>query len=211
MNLSTLDPLIRQHTLLKHPFYLRWSAGQLSREDLRTYALEYFHLVERVPGFVARVKDRLHDRALRDHAARNEVEEREHVELWKRFAKSLGVSEAELAAHMPSAEVRAAADAIDTLCERDVASGVAALYALELELPEIARTKKEGLLNFYGLSSDDAHVYFDEHLGEEKHLALWRGFTVDTATATAAARGSLDAQHAVLDAVCAARGIPLHC
>ena len=51
--------------------------------------------------------------------------------------------------------------------------------ALEAELPKIAKTKKDGLCAWYNLASEDAQIYFDEHLKEEEHLQVWRGVPVD--------------------------------
>jgi pyrroloquinoline quinone (PQQ) biosynthesis protein C len=81
------------------------------------------------------------------------------------------------------------------------------MYALEAELPKIAATKKEGLSAWYNLKSEDAHIYFDEHLKEEKHLEVWRKMKVSAGIATPSANVSLDAQHKVLDAVCDLAGI----
>jgi pyrroloquinoline-quinone synthase len=210
MILSDLDPLIAKMSLLKHPFYVRWSKGELTKQDLAVYAKEYFRLVERIPGMVSRIKERVQDPELKAKIAQNEVEEQEHVELWKRFAKSLDVSEAELAAYEPSATVQDAVASLESLMEQGAEQGITAMYALEAELPIIAQTKKDGLSAFYGLTSADAQVYFDEHMLEEKHLQVWRSFTVSD-SAEESARASLIAQNQVLDGVCEACGIPLHC
>ena len=211
MQLSALDDLIASRSLLKHPFYLAWSKGQLTLNDLRVYAKEYFHLVERIPGIVARVADRVSDRAMKTRIQENRREEQEHVELWKRFAKSLGISEAELVAYQPSAKVVDAVRSLETLAEGTAEDGIVGMYAMEAELPKIAATKKDGLCKFYGLDSQDAQIYFDEHLKEEKHLEVWRTFTVESDRATAAAETSLTAQNQVLDAVCDACGISMMC
>lgn len=208
MHLSSLDSLIRSRTLLEHPFYKRWSAGKLTKDELKIYAKEYFHLVERVPGIVERVRDRVQEPAMRARIDQNVVEEQEHVELWKRFAKSLGISERELTSYEPSAMARKAVASIEKLVEESADAGISAVYAMELELPAIAATKKQGLCDFYGLTSDDAHAYFDEHLCEEEHLKVWRIRPVDEATARRSATVSLSAQHTVLDAVCKKAGIP---
>ena len=211
MILSALDDLIASRSLLKHPFYVAWSKGELTLNDLRVYAKEYFHLVERIPGIVARVRARVRDRDLQSRIDENIREETEHVEFWKRFAKSLGISQQELTAHVPSATVVDAVRSLEELAERGMEEGIVGMYAMEAELPKIAATKKEGLCAFYGLTSDDAHVYFDEHLHEEKHLQVWRAFDVDEKRARAAAATSLTAQNQVLDAVCNACGISTVC
>lgn len=206
--LSTLDPLIADRSLLKHPFYQKWSRGELTLENLRIYAREYYHLVERVPGMVSRVRALADGDAVLSAAIDvNVVEETEHIELWEKFAASLGITSDELTGHEPSRTVRHAVKTLEDTCARGLDEGVAAMYALEREIPAIARTKKQGLGEFYGLSSDDAHAYFDQHLLEEKHLSVWRSVPVDAERATAAARTSIEAQNEVLDGVCAACGI----
>ena len=174
----TLDPLISDLSLLKHPFYQKWSKGELTLKDLQIYAKEYFHLVQRIPGIVERVRVRADERGhdLAGMIEKNRIEEQEHVELWKRFAKSLGVSETELIAHKPSATVTAA-------------------------------VKKEGLCEWYNLSSEDAQIYFDEHLKEEEHLQVWRGVDIDVNSSQTIAKRSLQAQNKVLDGVCELCGI----
>ncbi len=211
ISLSALDPLIVSRSLLRHPFYVAWSKGKLTLEDLRVYAKEYFHLVERVPGIVARVSVRVADQNLKNRIRQNMVEEAEHVELWKRFAGSLGIPESELLDHQPSAKVQAAVSSLETLAEQGMEEGIVGMYAMEAELPAIAATKKDGLCTFYGLTSEDAHVYFDEHLNEEEHLKVWRSFDVDETTAQRAVATSLAAQNQVLDAVCEKCGISMAC
>ncbi len=218
MQLSALDPVIAARSLLKHSFYQKWSKGELTLEDLRVYAKEYFHLVERIPGIVERVRDRVspsgdlrRDRDLQNRIDENMREEQEHIELWKRFAKSLGISEGELVAYQPSSAAKEAVRSLEQLAEQGAEEGIVCMYALEAELPKIAQTKKDGLCNFYGLTSEDAQIYFDEHLKEEKHLELWRAMEVDQLPAFAAARTSLTAQNQLLDAVCTLRGISMEC
>lgn len=198
-------------SLLKHPFYRKWSKGELTKEDLAFYAKEYFHLVERVPGIVARVHERARDADQRKMIAKNIEEEQEHAKLWKSFAKSLGVSEKKLLAHTPSRKTQQAIRSLETACEESFESGVAVVYAIELELPAIAGTKKQGLRDFYGLVSEDAHAYFDEHLNEEEHLSVWRAMPLRTGNLLEAARTSMIAQNQVLDAVCEERGISMDC
>lgn len=206
--LSTLDPLIADRSLLKHPFYQKWSKGELTLDDLKIYAREYYHLVERVPGMVSRVRASADgDSVLPAAIDVNIREETEHIALWETFATSLGITSDELTGHEPSRMVRHAVKSLEDTCARGLDEGVAAMYALEREIPAIARTKQQGLREFYGLSSDDAHAYFNQHLHEDKHLAVWLSVPVDRDRATAAARTSIEAQNEVLDGVCAACGI----
>ena len=209
VNLSTFDSLIASRSLLQHPFYVKWSKGELTLEDLRVYAKEYYHLAQRVPGIVERVRDRAQVERpdMVPMIEENITEETEHIELWERFANSLDISLEELQNYQPSATVRSAVDSLEETASESFAAGVAAVYALECELPAIAQTKKEGLCDFYNLTSEDAHCYFDEHLGEEKHLAVWRAVEVDPAIGEQATQRSVDAQNKVLDGVCEVAGI----
>jgi len=49
----------RYHTL-RHPFYLRWSAGELTREQLAVYAGQYRHAVVALADLAARDGDAEH-------------------------------------------------------------------------------------------------------------------------------------------------------
>ena len=211
--LQVFDDLIASRSLLLHPFYVKWSNGELSMDDMNVYAKEYFHLARRIPGIVERVRDRAQEQSPHMIAMieENMEEEQEHVDLWKRFANSLGITNEELEAYQPSATVQEAVTALEEVAEGTFEDGIAAMYALEKELPEIAQTKKDGLCKFYGLESEDAHIYFDEHLKEEKHIAVWLSVQVDDAQAETAVRKSLDAQNKVLDAVCEVAGIDCEC
>jgi pyrroloquinoline-quinone synthase len=208
-SVATLDDLIASMSLLKHPFYQKWSKGELTKEDLAIYAKEYFHLVDRIPGIVRRVgvQAKKKGHPLYEMIEKNRIEEQEHVELWKRFAKSLDISEQELIAHTPHPTVTAAVEALEKLADGTFEDGVVTMYSLEAELPKIAETKKDGLCNLYNLSSEDAQIYFDEHLKEEEHLQVWRGVPVDAAAAQKVATQCLKAQNRVLDGVCERCGI----
>jgi len=48
-----LDRAISLYDLLRHSFYQAWSRGELTREDLREYAVDYYHQVESFPRALA--------------------------------------------------------------------------------------------------------------------------------------------------------------
>ncbi len=182
-------------------------------DELKIYAKEYFHLAKSVPGIVSRVRDRAIERNsdLVNDIEKNIAEETEHIGLWKQFASSLGVSEQELESYQPHAKVQQAVSTLETLAEKSLESGVAAMYAMELDLPAIAKSKKDGLSLYYGLTTVDAHKYFDEHLNEEEHFAVWRKIPINQEQAQEAVEASLAAQHQVLDGVCEACGMDMMC
>src|SRR5260370_35080957 len=48
--LARMDAAIAEKSLLKHPFYQDWQAGELSREALQLYASQYYRHMEAFPG-----------------------------------------------------------------------------------------------------------------------------------------------------------------
>src|ERR1700735_5336815 len=88
--LSQLDEQRSAINVLEHPFYQRWSAGQLSAEELALYAGEYRAAV----AAVARASELAAEQAAEtapEHAAglaRHAEEEAAHVALWDSFAQA---------------------------------------------------------------------------------------------------------------------------
>ncbi|MAE68659.1 MAG: iron-containing redox enzyme family protein [Candidatus Peribacteraceae bacterium] len=215
--LTQLDEFINANGLLTHYFYAqKWNNGELTKEDLALYAKEYFHMAKAVPGIVSRVKDRAKERGFTDLIAdieRNIVDETDHIELWKRFSSSLGITEKELEEYEPHDLTKEAVRDMEELADGSFEDGVTAMYAMELTLPEVSQTKKDGLCKHYDLpeSNEDAHVYFDEHLNEENHFSVWRKISVDPFHGMQVTKSSLKAQHKVLDGVCDVCGFCISC
>lgn len=214
-SLQQLDEFIRSNGLLTHYFYeQKWNNGELTKDELALYAKEYFHLAKRVPVIVSNVRDRAiarGDSSLLAEIEKNIEEETAHIDLWKRFSSTLGVSEEDLENHVPHALTQEAVNELEELSKGSFEDGVTAMYAMELTLPEISQTKKEGLSKHYNLTSEDAHVYFDEHLNEEEHFSVWRKVEVDPTRAKTITQASLKAQHKVLDGVCEMCGFCVTC
>ena len=60
-----LEASIAKYDLLCHPFYRAWAAGELTRNDLREYARQYYHHVEAFPSYLAEFALRLDEGELR--------------------------------------------------------------------------------------------------------------------------------------------------
>ena len=212
--LNALDALIAEKHLLNHPFYQLWSQGKLTRENLREYAISYYPHVAAFPTYVSGVHSGCEDAALRQELLENLIEEERgtenHPALWRRFATALGASERDLSALPRTPEVA------DTIAEfrratreGSVAEGLAALYAYESQIPEVSKTKREGLGAFYGIVEDDATRFFSVHeKADVWHRQVERealGPIADTAeeraAALAAARRCCDALNRALDGV----------
>jgi pyrroloquinoline-quinone synthase len=212
--LDALDALIAEKHLLKHPFYRMWSEGRLTLENLREYAVSYYPHVAAFPTYVSGVHSGCDDPALRRELLENLVEEeageQNHPALWRRFAAAIGASESELSVSPRTPEV---AEAIETFRRStragSVAEGLAALYAYESQIPEVSKTKREGLASFYGVRDQDATRFFSVHeKADVWHRQVERdalGLVADTpekrADALAAAGRCCDALNRALDGV----------
>jgi pyrroloquinoline-quinone synthase len=175
--LAAVDAARREIDVLEHPFYLRWSAGELGAEELAAYAGEYRHavvaLADASASAAAKAPQGQRDE-LREHAA----EEAAHVALWDRFASRAGAVRPVPAAPAALAETRecvlawtAGARALDHL---------AVLYAIEGAQPQIAKTKLEGLVEHYGYSEEGPAVeYFRVHAVRDVEHARHAGRLID--------------------------------
>lgn len=173
MDWKTIDAAIEDLSLLKHPFYQAWTAGALTKEDLRVYAKEYYHMERNFPRLVSRVHSNCADpetrRLLVENLADEELGSENHRELWLRFAEGLGMTREEVVSSEPSAKTRASFESLMALCSGDVVDGLAALYAYESQLPRVSESKIAGLKAHYGFDDKKALGFFEVH----KSADLW--------------------------------------
>jgi pyrroloquinoline-quinone synthase len=150
--------------LLDHPFYQAWNRGELSTETLSAYHRSYGEFIKRFPSYWQRVVDTFQQDLPRGASIVNE--ESEHILLWELWGKGLN--------QPPSfPRLNALVDAFDHMAPSEL---LGAIQAFETQQPEVARTKREGLLRFFGFR-EEALAYFDEHLDETNHIAYgtWLG------------------------------------
>ena len=208
---AAIDRKIEELDLLKHPFYIGWTEGCLSRESLALYAEQYYQHVKAFPGYLQRLAERT-EGELRETVADNLQEELHpagpHPKLWRDFAASLGVEGAELDSAQPLPGVSALIKTYNELAEKgSFAEAVAALYAYEAQVPEIAAQKIDGLRRFYNITEPGALRYFSVHQeADVRHRAAWRDWLAkqpaeDSEAIVAAAERSLKALWGALDAV----------
>src|SRR5208282_836309 len=77
---ATLDSMIAERSLLKHPFYQAWTAGTLTRERLQNYAVEYYPHVAAFPRYLSAIHSRCADIATRQALLENLIEEERGAE-----------------------------------------------------------------------------------------------------------------------------------
>src|SRR5262245_11128129 len=219
--LDKIDAAIAEKNLLKHPFYQDWQAGKLSRGSLRLYAAQYYRHVEAFPRHL-RVLAARADESLKSVVLENLAEEenpaRPHPQLWRDFGAALGVSEDDItnAPSLPGTQ-NVVHTFRDICANRSVAQAVAALYAYESQVPEIATTKIEGLNRFYGISDAKSTAYFSIHEEADKaHRGAWRNWLAQSASSEstsedrilASTHDALNALWGALDAVYSGRRQP---
>src|SRR5215467_764860 len=187
--LNKIDAAIAEKNLLKHPFYQDWQAGKLTRESLQLYACQYYRHVEAFPKHL-RVLAARADESLKPVVLENLAEEENpaapHPQLWRDFAAALGVSEEDITSAPSLPGTQNVVRTFREICaNRSVAEAVAALYAYESQVPEIARTKIDGLERFYGINDPKGTAYFSVHEeADQAHRAAWRNWLAENATAS---------------------------
>jgi pyrroloquinoline-quinone synthase len=185
--------------VLRHPFYQRWSAGELDAEELARYSGQYRHAVEAIATISNDAAEALPGHPeLRRHAA----EEVGHVRLWDGFVDACGGRTDDA----PTAET---AECVRAWTEGSApVESLARLYAIESGQPPISRTKREGLLERYGFDDGAGTAYFRVHSSRDvEHAAEVRELIGEVATEAdedrlvAAAESAFRANWRLLDGV----------
>jgi pyrroloquinoline-quinone synthase len=180
-----LEARIAKYDLLCHPFYKAWSAGELTRDDLRAYAEDYYHHVEAFPSYLAAFALRLNEGELRRAVLANMCDEKgvqegsaqdcvPHSELWLDFVEGMGSSR-DLDSHRPIPEIRQLMQHFQHVAnEGTPAEALAAFYAYESQVPRIANEKDRGLREMYG-ADNKTRGYFTLHAtADVYHSRVWR-------------------------------------
>jgi pyrroloquinoline-quinone synthase len=209
--LAQIDAAIAGKSLLNHPFYQDWQAGKLSREALQLYAAQYYRHVEAFPRHLRVLAARTEGPLLgliRENLAEEEDPAGAHPKLWRDFAAAVGVGEDDITCCPALPGTQAVVQKFREICgDRPVAEAVAALYAYESQVPEIATTKIDGLKKFYGVDRPEGLAYFTVHEEADKaHRAAWRRWLEEHAEGNdeeilVTTREALDALWGALDAV----------
>ena len=196
---NEVDEEIVKYDLLRHPFYQAWSAGELTSQDLRFYAEQYYHQVSNFPTYLTSLHSRLPEGAMRRDVLANAFDEEcagagsvftvnasseawsqpeyrcPHSELWLRFLEGMGGNGSESAQGAPICEVEDLVKTFRTLAtEAPIATAFGALFAYESQVPKISAEKLNGLKQHYG-ADDRTCSYFALHRTADLHHAnVWR-------------------------------------
>ena len=147
--------------LLDHPFYTAWTRGDIPLSVLAGYHQAYGEFVRHLPSLwktvvtAFRPGDPLGTSVI--------AEETDHVRLWQLWGKAL----------TPPENTPSLTPLVVELQRMSPSTLLGSLQAFEVQQPEVARTKREGLVTHYGF--DPATLaYFDEHEKEEEHIRYGR-------------------------------------
>ena len=180
-----LDARIAKYDLLCHPFYQAWSEGKLSRQDLKTYAQDYYHHVEAFPTYLAELGIRLEEGELRRAVLANMADEkgledafgkpsRAHSDLWLDFAEGMGAHR-DMTGHSPVPEI----SQLIAFFHRVASEGapeeaLAAFYAYESQVPRVAKEKARGLRERYGADQRTCGYFTLHTTADVYHSQVWR-------------------------------------
>ena len=180
-----LEHRIAKYDLLTHPFYKAWSAGELTRGELRLYAQHYYHHVHAFPSHLAAFGLRLEEGELRRAVLVNMCDEKgvedrpgresvPHSDLWLDFAEGMG-STRNLEWHHPLPEVRHLIAHFQRLASEGLPEeALAAFYAYESQVPRIAKEKARGLQETYGADHKTCGYFSLHATADEYHARVWR-------------------------------------
>ena len=202
MDSSTWDRIERSRErwdVLRHPFYRRWSAGELGADELGRYSGQYRHAVTAIAELSETAAEAL---PAHPQLAAHAVEERAHVALWDGFLEAAGGD----AGDAPTPETGECVRA--WTAPGDPGEALVRLYAIESGQPAISRTKRAGLVDRYGFADGEATAYFREHETRDvEHAAEVRALIEEVAAdaeadrLVAAAEAAFRANWRLLDGV----------
>jgi pyrroloquinoline-quinone synthase len=175
--LDTLMADIETKHLLKHPFYLAWTRGELSKEALADYARQYYQHVAAFPTYLSAIHAKCDDQSTRKELLNNLIDEEtgspNHPELWLNFAEGLGISSRDTQNAKKWTETKNLIDTFRSVCrDGSTAEGLAAIYAYESQIPAICESKIDGLKKHYGFADPKHYKYFSVHIeADREHSA----------------------------------------
>ncbi len=142
-----IGEVARENDVLRHPFYVRWTEGQLSRAELANYASQYRHAV--IALAEASVRAARSPQAGDDATALvgHACEEVAHVGVWDQFIQQVGGKIGAAA----TSETRRCASAWRGADARPLLETLVGLYAIESAQPALSAVKARALDKHYGI------------------------------------------------------------
>lgn len=147
-----------KYKLLDHPFYQAWTMGEVTPEQLSAYHKSYNEFITEMPKYWSKIAEAF---GQKEDAQYIIDEEAAHIDLWAKWQNKLPEVNS-----FPRMET--VMNAFENMTPSEL---LGAVHAFEIQQPEVAKTKKEGLIKWYGFNENET-TYFDEHMEEEDHIAF---------------------------------------
>lgn len=146
-----------KHRLLDHPFYQAWTKGEVTKDQLAKYHKSYSEFIELMPQYWHKINKAFNQNSAEAYSVVED--ETSHIELWEKWSHKLPKIK----------DYPQMSELIGTMNTMTPSELLGAIQAFETQQPEVATTKKAGLLEFYGFNESDV-TYFNEHIEEEEHI-----------------------------------------
>ncbi len=165
---SQLSEIIKQKSILNHPFYKCWQAGKLEKKELQDYMKQYYHLENAFPRFMSGIHANCENADMRKVMLKDligeEGEMTNHVDQLLAFSLALGLTKEEV---LSSKANKNTAESIKTFLEltqdKNIHRGLAALATYKEQIRKVAETKAEGIKEYYGIQNEEALKFFTTH------------------------------------------------
>ncbi len=165
---KVVNSSIKPWHLLNHPFYKNWIDGNIEKETLKEYAIQYYKHVEAFPRYISATHSKCTDinsrRVLLENLNDEEgVRGKPHPELWMQFAQALGLFITEVESAKASKAIKSVIETFIKSSNGTFEEGLASFYSYEYQVPEIAESKTEGLRLHYDIRSEEGLEFFEVH------------------------------------------------
>ena len=161
-----IEEVIGEKHMLNHPFYKCWSMGKLKKEELADYLKQYFYIEAAFPRFMSGLHAQTLDAGMRkimlENLIHEEAGDNNHVaQLLKICDKGFGIKEIDVE---PNEETKALISTFeDATTSEDIQKGLAAMIVYKQQVSDVAKTKIEGLRDFYGVTDADTLEFYETH------------------------------------------------
>lgn len=164
--IERIDELLAAHDPAEQPLLSAMADGRLSRDELRSFATQYYHLMEALPRMVSTVHSVTIDhisirRMLLNILVPLELNPPSVAELWLHTCASIGLFSDSVRTSRTTSATAACLGDFEYLCREGSAQGLAALYAWMCRLPQVCRIEQAAFAQHYGLVEGPGVRFFE--------------------------------------------------
>lgn len=166
---TQIKEVIGEKHMLNHPFYKTWSKGELTKEELRDYLLQYLLIEKSFPQLMSQLHANTKDASMRQVMLKNlnheELGEENHVaQLVRLCREGFEITDAEIDQTQPNAETIALIERLQqAVATKDIREGLAAMIVYKQQVSDVAATKIDGLRDFYDITDAKALEFYETH------------------------------------------------